>query len=349
MLLPTTVKAYDNLAPAKFYDGLSIEPQKNSQFYVVKENESLSAIAARYGYDYIKLAQWNDIVPPYNVVVGQKLKLFDDKKTAQKKVSSVVDKSAEILEKELEQATAIVQQQKKLPKKQTPPELTIEINNKKLEADDNVLLDSYEVAKNESLYSIASRFGVSVEELAAWNNLTSPDQLYAGQKLKFFKDKQKDSLLNLTKKPPKIAKNKEDFSEKTSIISINNKSMLKFYCHWPVQGKIIKNFVQTDGRGIEIGGKVGQAIKAAATGKVVAVSSGIYGHGSFIVIQHSDQFLTSYANNKRSLVKNGQRVMQDQVIAEMGQVGRNQPSLEFEIRKKGILVNPIEYLPKKEE
>ncbi len=354
LFLPLVAKAYDSAAPAKFYDGLpvavaAVEPQKNNQYYVVKEKESLSVIAARYGYNYIKLAQWNDIPPPYSVSAGQNLKLFDEKKIAQKKTISVPEKPAETPKKDLQKTPPIAKSKTETAKKPPLSEKILENNNNKLDSEPHVPLDSYVVAKNESLFSIALRFGVSVEELAAWNNLTSPDQVFAGQKLKFFKDKQKDRHLNLTQKQSKIAENKEEFSEKTSIISINNKSMLKFYCHWPARGKVIKNFAQTDGRGIEIGGKLGQAVKAAATGKVVAVSSGIYGHGSFIVIQHNQQFLSSYANNRRSLVRNGQKVKQDQVIAEMGRVGRNLPSLEFEIRRNGILVDPLGYLPKKEE
>jgi lipoprotein NlpD len=217
-----------------------------------------------------------------------------------------------------------------------------------LDKEAHPLAENYVVEKNESLSAIALRFKVSPEHLAAWNNITSPDQVYAGQKLKFFKNKQKHSFLKSSKKSAETAEFVRDNPQKTSIISINNKSMLKFYHHLPTEGKIIKNFSQTGGRGIEISGKLGQAVKAVAAGKVVAVSSGIYGHGSFIVIQHNDHHLiSSYAHNRRALVKNGQQVAQGQVIAEMGQVGRKPPSLEFEMRKNGKLVNPMLFLPKK--
>lgn len=265
-------------APAKFYDGLPIETAKSDSYYTVKANESLSAIAARYGYNYIKLARWNDIPAPYNVVKGQKLKLFNPS-------ASNIHKNATVK--------------------------------------------------------------VSFAQLPARNDINSPNQVYAEKKLKVFKNKQKHSLQKPSQKQLKTAKIVRDNPQKTSIISINNKSMLKFYYHWPTEGKIIKNFSQTGGRGIEIRGKAGQAIKAAAAGKVVAVSPGIFGHGGFIVIQHHAQFLSSYANLRLSLVKNGQTVAPGQMIAEMGRVGHKPPSLEFEIRKNGKLVDPLRFLPKK--
>lgn len=315
VFLPVVCKAEGNGAPAKFYDGLQVEAQKISKYYTVKQNESLSAIAARYGYSYIKLAQWNDITAPYNVVAGQRLKLFNDNKNNDS---------------------------------HTTADNFDNVNSAELEAaDDSALAESYIVEKKQSLSAIAQRFRVTPEQLAAWNSLTSPDQVYAGQKLKIFKNKQKHSNLKSSKNQSKLSKIVRDTPQKTSIISINNKSMLKFYRHLPTEGKIIKNFSQTGGRGIEIRGKAGQAIKAVAAGKVVAVSRGIYGHGGFIVIQHNGQYLSSYANNRRSLVKNGQQVRQGQVIAEMGQVGRKPPSLEFEMRKNGKLVNPMLFLPKK--
>ena len=45
-------------------------------YYVVKKGDTLYSIGFRSGHGYQKLALWNDIRPPYTVMVGQKIKLF---------------------------------------------------------------------------------------------------------------------------------------------------------------------------------------------------------------------------------------------------------------------------------
>jgi len=50
-----------------------IQPIQN--YHVVQSGESLSAIAARYGTNYRKLAELNQISKPYNLSVGQRLRL----------------------------------------------------------------------------------------------------------------------------------------------------------------------------------------------------------------------------------------------------------------------------------
>ncbi|CAB4857267.1 unannotated protein [freshwater metagenome] len=41
----------------------------------------------------------------------------------------------------------------------------------------------YVVRKGDSLFSIAKKFGISAADLAAFNNITDPDKIQAGQKL----------------------------------------------------------------------------------------------------------------------------------------------------------------------
>lgn len=315
LFIPLICSAEDDSAPAKFYDGLPIEPEKAVKHHTAKSKQSLS----------------NPI-----------LKFFEDKKAASaKEAETAKPDDSETESQELEPPPP----HKKIshPYNNPPEKADLKLNSDP-EGD---AFEIHLVGKNETLYSIALRFKVPFAQLAAWNAITSPNQLYSGQKLKIFKNKQKHSDLKSAKKRLESTEKLREKSQKTSIISINNKSMLKFYCHWPTKGKIIKNFSQTGGRGIEISGRAGQAIKAIAQGSVVAVSPGIYGHGGFIVIEHADRILSSYANNSRSVVKNGQAVAQGQMIAEMGRVGRKPPSLEFEIRKNGVLVNPMLCLPKK--
>ncbi|HEX7027622.1 MAG TPA: peptidoglycan DD-metalloendopeptidase family protein, partial [Gammaproteobacteria bacterium] len=49
----------------------------NSQLYRVDKNDTLYAIAWRYGLDYRELARWNSIAAPYIIHPGQELILID--------------------------------------------------------------------------------------------------------------------------------------------------------------------------------------------------------------------------------------------------------------------------------
>lgn len=48
----------------------------DSAYYVVKPGDTLYSIGFRSGHGYQTLAAWNDIKPPYKILVGQKLKMF---------------------------------------------------------------------------------------------------------------------------------------------------------------------------------------------------------------------------------------------------------------------------------
>ena len=66
---------------------------------------------------------------------------------------------------------------------------------------------------------------------------------------------------------------KNSYKEK-SILSIDNKKMLKLKFEWPLTGKITRNFVQTDNKGIDIKGKLGQTVRASEAGKAVYCGQG---------------------------------------------------------------------------
>ena len=48
---------------------------KAPDFYTVRSGDTLSGIAARYGLNYVTIAEMNDIVPPYRIYVGQSIRL----------------------------------------------------------------------------------------------------------------------------------------------------------------------------------------------------------------------------------------------------------------------------------
>ena len=118
---------------------------------------------------------------------------------------------------------------------------------------------------------------------------------------------------------------------------------------WPTQGNVIQGFSNTDGgnKGVDISGSRGQAVKAAANGRVVYAGNALRGYGNLIIIKHNDDFLSAYAHNDKILVSDQQEVKAGQEIAKMGSTGTNAVKLHFEIRYKGKSVDPVRYLPRR--
>jgi lipoprotein NlpD len=113
---------------------------------------------------------------------------------------------------------------------------------------------------------------------------------------------------------------------------------------WPIKGPLIQRF-NAKTMGIDIEGKVGDPIHAAADGEVKYTGNGVRGLGSLIILSHTNGFITVYAHNSKLLVKTGQRVKRGDKIAELGQTDTTSPRLHFEVRRRGTPVDPLQYLP----
>lgn len=116
---------------------------------------------------------------------------------------------------------------------------------------------------------------------------------------------------------------------------------------WPATGKVIDTFNDGKNKGVDIAGKAGDAVVAAADGKVVYSGAGLRGYGNLVIVKHTDNFLSAYAHNRSVLVSEGQQVKRGQKIAEMGMSDADRVKLHFEIRKQGTPVDPLKYLPER--
>lgn len=116
---------------------------------------------------------------------------------------------------------------------------------------------------------------------------------------------------------------------------------------WPARGPVLSSFDAGDAsrKGINIGGKSGDPVYAAASGTVVYSGSGLIGYGELIIVKHDDRLLSAYGHNRKRLVQEGEHVRAGQRVAEMGSTGAPRPMLHFEIRVEGKPVNPAKYLP----
>ncbi|GHC94553.1 peptidase [Pseudorhodoferax aquiterrae] len=114
---------------------------------------------------------------------------------------------------------------------------------------------------------------------------------------------------------------------------------------WPASGSLIGSFDEAKNKGVDLAGKAGDAVLAAADGKVVYAGAGLRGYGNLIILKHNNTYLTAYAHNQSLLVKEDQTVRKGQKVAEMGNSDADRVKLHFEIRRQGRPVDPLKYLP----
>lgn len=243
---------------------------------------------------------------------------------------------------------------------------------------------NYIVNRGDTLYSIAFRYGIDFNTLAAYNNINSNDRIYPGQKLKLTSTDSSEistarsgnnsilrDLSTVSPKPTIHSSQNRPArrANRTTVIPPKKKTEPvvlretkprkrsevvaaritggKINWHWPATGKVIATF-KTRGKinkGINIAGNTGAPVKSAAKGVVVYAGNGLLGYGNLIIINHNKEFLSAYAHNRQILVKENERVEAEQKIAIMGRTGTERVMLHFEIRKNGKPVNPLEYLP----
>jgi lipoprotein NlpD len=190
------------------------------------------------------------------------------------------------------------------------------------------------VRKGETLSSIAWRYGKDPVDVARWNRLGDGSLIYPGQ------------VIRLT--PPSGSSQRQASTHtgsRPSLPSIPAQPPPAWA--WPTRGSIAVEFggKPGSGTGVLIEGRSGQAVVAAAPGRVVYAGGGLIGYGELIILKHNDTYLSAYGHNAKLLVKEGQSVRKGQQIATMGEGPERKPRLHFEIRRNGEPVDPRRYLP----
>lgn len=225
---------------------------------------------------------------------------------------------------------------------------------------------THRVQRGETLYAIATRYGINFRQLAQWNKISPPYTIYPSQTLHL-----RATAATQAKSPTQPVKQKkapaqvsaQSASKKVATPSSSARKVAQSPSRttakpspapairwiWPTEGRVVMKFDASDPtkNGIEIEGKARQDIRAAAAGEVVYSGSGLVGYGNLVIVKHNELFLTAYGYNAELLVKEGDRVKSGSVIAKMGQGLNRRPLLHFEVRREGKPVNPLLYLPKK--
>lgn len=273
--------------------------------YVVVKSDTLYSIAFRKGVDFRDLAQWNGIAAPYTIWPGQRLTLSPSGR-------AVTDRPAHV---------------------SAPPPGVVP------------------VAPNRPAATPA------VTPAPAFEHVTAPSAAIAST----------GGTTVMT--PPAIAPTPPiapAVTATTSVVPVAgvpapapatvpppapaaagaSRAVSGVSWRWPADGALVSRFQSGDAiPGIEIGGKPGDPVRAAADGVVVYSGNGLVGYGELVIIKHNESFLSAYGHNRKRLVKEGQRVSAGQQVAEMGSTGASRNELEFQIRKDGNPVDPLGYLP----
>lgn len=108
----------------------------------------------------------------------------------------------------------------------------------------------------------------------------------------------------------------------------------------PIQG-IYKNHA-----GIDIAGpNVNRAPVVAAADGIVSYAGWISGYGNCVMISHGSGIITLYGHGSEIVTETGKEVKQGEIIMRVGSTGNSTgPHVHFEIRKDGVVVDPIPYL-----
>jgi murein DD-endopeptidase MepM/ murein hydrolase activator NlpD len=126
----------------------------------------------------------------------------------------------------------------------------------------------------------------------------------------------------------------------------DGRSSVSFPAILPTEGYMTRGFEpEYNHYGLDIAGKIGTLIIAAADGNVV-FSGWTYNDGYIVIISHASGFLSFYKHNQTLLKSAGSFVRRGEPIATLGNSGATSsgPHLHFEIWKDGIPVDPSIYM-----
>jgi lipoprotein NlpD len=206
----------------------------------------------------------------------------------------------------------------------------------------------YTVKPGDTLIRIGMDNGQSGRDIARWNKLDNPNLIETGQVLRVVPPAQEVVAARPATAPTVASPSAATASApvapapSSAAAPVTAEEAVSF--QWPARGNLISGFDEAKNKGLDIGGKVGDPVMAAADGRVVYAGAGLRGYGNLIILKHNNTYLTAYAHNQTLLVKEDQVIKRGQKIAEMGNSDADQVKLHFEIRRQGKPVDPAKYL-----
>ncbi len=231
----------------------------------------------------------------------------------------------------------------------------------------------YAVRPGDTIRRIGTETGQRWQDIARWNNLDNPDQIEVGQVLRVIPPAGAAGAVATAPPAPATTTTNPPVATAPTVAAATTPTVTPPPANVPVKppvttssvapaaaaagdedvgwiwptshGSLIAGFDEAKNKGLDISGKTGDPVLAAADGRVVYAGAGLRGYGNLIILKHNNTYLTAYAHNQTLLVKEDQSVQKGQKIAEMGNSDADRVKLHFEIRRQGKPVDPARYLP----
>ncbi|WP_298771412.1 peptidoglycan DD-metalloendopeptidase family protein [uncultured Fibrobacter sp.] len=168
--------------------------------------------------------------------------------------------------------------------------------------------------------------------------------------------KKEEAARKAREKAEKAKKGKKKETKEVSKPKVTVAESVKGPKCMPLKGEIISNYglqehpvlhIMTRNLGVEIRGKRGGAVKAAAAGTVVMVAE-IDGRGPSVIIEHAGGTYSVYGHLAAIRVQEGKEVRNCEEIGEVGDVASlNGIKLYFQVSEGTQTVDPLQWLNQK--
>jgi len=239
------------------------------------------------------------------------------------------------------------------------------------------------IESGESLYTIARRYNVTAQGIIQANGFSSPDKIFVGQKIVIPGKASNLAAMGPRGSSPQTltAPAAEPLARPVAVASLEPEQKLpqatvkplapttaavapaapaaqplqqpktepvlsgadKF--RWPISGRVITDFANSKGTGINIEAPEGAAVRSAENGQVIYAGSGVEGYGNLILIRHPNGYVSAYAHLKDMNVAKGTVVNRGDNIGTAGKTGSvSKSQLHFELRKGATPVDPLPLL-----
>ena len=308
---------------------------------VARQGDTIKNISDRLGLDSKSVARYNGMSSSETLNEGQLISLPNRVSSQTKKENPTTPSRNKVNVTELA-STAIEEASdlKKVTKKSNP-----KLENEPIR---------HKVSRGETAFTISRLYNVSIRSLAEWNGLDSNFTIREGQYLLIPLPKDQIAPVSESASPgqvsntpsppsssealpdPVIKETSELETDQTKIIETNNEGLFAY----PVNGKIIRDYVKNKTDGIDISAPEGSPVVAAETGVVAAITADTQGV-PIIVLKHEGNLLTVYAGLGDISVKEKEKVSRSQII---GNIRSGDPSfLHFEVRRGFESIDPMEF------
>jgi len=300
--------------------------KNNSQPLIFKEitvvkGDTLYSLSKKHNTSLNDLAVINKLSSPYNLSIGQKLKLQD-------------------FPVSVSGAPAIMAVTK-------PVYSFKEISVSKGDTLYS-LSRSYQFPVNDLavINKLSSPFSLSIGQKLKVPNIGPKESVTTN--IQTVRQANKNAVVGkLSDNSVSIQKKKISSNPAKTLPKISSRSSSKF--SWPIRGKTLSGYgAKSNGLfndGINIGAPAGRSVVAAENGVVAYAGNELKGMGNLVIVQHSGGWMTVYAHLGDMYVRRGIKVMVNQKIGTIGSTGKvDSPQLHFEIRKGTKAYDPTSRL-----